>query len=1029
MKKVFRVLIWFVIGLVIALLLVPFLFKGQIQEAIKTEINKQVNAEVQFEDISLSLLKNFPSLSIDIQGLGIIGINEFKGMPLMKAERVFLKTDLKSIIKAEEGITINSIILNKPDINLLVNAEGKANYDISKTTKEASETGASFFGQVESYKIEDGKLSYIDSQSNLKTILHDIDHEGAGNFKDIIFDLDTKTAIASVDFSSDGITYLNGAQIKADANLGIDLEKQLYKFNDNIIRLNDLDLAFDGDIQMQREDIALDLTISAPNNKVSSILSLIPTVYKESVGNITSEGNSFLSGSVVGIYNSAKKIYPKISLKANVENGSVQYPGLPLPIKDINLDLDIFSTASDLSDLLIDFKSLSFLVDQDRMIGKMKVSNALENPKVNGLLDGTLNLANISKAYPLEGYDLKKGVVITKMEIDADVKDIEAKNFNAIGFNGNITAKDLDLVYDKYPVKGEEVNFKLNPKTVSGSFENVFVGESDFTGTLNINNPLAFISNTAEANSKLIARSKKLNLDQLMSYSNGDEVVADTIMQDLSLYEELNITASYQAEQVVYEDYTITQLNAKGSYEDDKLTLGNSTVILNNEPIALRGESQNVSGYIFKEEKLTGKFFLDADNIDANKFLNEDQSSEELTEVVVVPKNLEIDLYPEIKKLKYDTYELDQVEGKINISNGVMSLTDGSSRALGGKINIDGLYDSSDPTKPLFDLRYNMSQVDFGKIFESSESFKLLAPFAKYINGLFNSTMVMAGPLGQDMMPDLNKVTASGFLETLKGQISGFEPAAKLGTALGIDKLKDFSINGSKNWFDVKDGKVILKPHEHIIDDMSFTLGGTHSIAQELDYTINAVIPRDKLAKDKLGKNLEFGMDYLEKEASSRGVNIDLGEMIYLDIFVTGTIKNPKFKITPVGSGGKSLKDVVTDKVTEQIGLLKDTVTQELEKKTEAIKDTVTKVVQARVDTIADKAKEKAKTEIDKQKDALKDKLKSKLDTSVTKVLSDTLQSSIENKAKDILGDDAQQGIDSLKSKIKDWNPFKKKKN
>ena len=135
------------------------------------------------------------------------------------------------------------------------------------------------------------------------------------------------------------------------------------------------------------------------------------------------------------------------------------------------------------------------------------------------------------------------------------------------------------------------------------------------------------------------------------------------------------------------------------------------------------------------------------------------------------------------------------------------------------------------------------------------------------------------------------------------------------------------------------------------------------------------------MRKDKLGKNIEFGLEFLEKEATSRGVNIDLGELIYLDIFLTGSLKQPKIKVIPVGSGGKTLNEVVKDEITKQVDILKDTIQNELEKKTEEIKDTVTRVVTSTVDTLKSQAEEKVRVEVDRQKDKLKDVFKDKVDT------------------------------------------------
>ena len=177
---------------------------------------------------------------------------------------------------------------------------------------------------------------------------------------------------------------------------------------------------------------------------------------------------------------------------------------------------------------------------------------------------------------------------------------------------------------------------------------------------------------------------------------------------------------------------------------------------------------------------------------------------------------MELDIYPDIGELRYDNYILKDVKGKVEIKDNMAQLVGGQAKAMDGKILLDGLYDTSDPSIPLFDAKLDLNSLNFAKVFETSETFKILAPVAEYINGLFHSTLVLEGPLGQDMLPKLDQISAAGYLETLKGKVSGFGPLEKIGNAIGIDKLSNLDIKGSKNWFDVKDGKVILKPHEHL---------------------------------------------------------------------------------------------------------------------------------------------------------------------------------------------------------------------
>ena len=54
-------------------------------------------------------------------------------------------------------------------------------------------------------------------------------------------------------------------------------------------------------------------------------------------------------------------------------------------------------------------------------------------------------------------------------------------------------------------------------------------------------------------------------------------------------------------------------------------------------------------------------------------------------------------------------------------------------------------------------------------------------------------------------MPDLTKINASGFLETVQGKVKGFKPLEKLAKTLNINELTNWDIQDYRNWFDVND--------------------------------------------------------------------------------------------------------------------------------------------------------------------------------------------------------------------------------
>ena len=84
MKKFLKISGISLLVLLLLLIAAPFLFKGKIINLIKTEAKKNLNATLNFnDDISLSLIKNFPKLSIGINELSIIGKDTFKGDTLI----------------------------------------------------------------------------------------------------------------------------------------------------------------------------------------------------------------------------------------------------------------------------------------------------------------------------------------------------------------------------------------------------------------------------------------------------------------------------------------------------------------------------------------------------------------------------------------------------------------------------------------------------------------------------------------------------------------------------------------------------------------------------------------------------------------------------------------------------------------------------------------------------------------------------------------------------------------------------------
>jgi hypothetical protein len=71
MKKWIKIIGFSFMGLFIAALLFPLLFKNKAKEILKTEVSKVSGIKVDFKDLSISIISSFPDLGLKIDSLSL----------------------------------------------------------------------------------------------------------------------------------------------------------------------------------------------------------------------------------------------------------------------------------------------------------------------------------------------------------------------------------------------------------------------------------------------------------------------------------------------------------------------------------------------------------------------------------------------------------------------------------------------------------------------------------------------------------------------------------------------------------------------------------------------------------------------------------------------------------------------------------------------------------------------------------------------------------------------------------------------
>ena len=588
-KKILKTLGILVLIIVIALFAIPFFFQKQINAKIVAAINDKIDAKISFEKADLSLFSNFPNANINIGELLILNKAPFAGDTLISLGELNLKMSIKELFKPDnESIHIDGITSKNGFINIIFNKDGVGNFDIAlKDNDSATNSKRKPLAlKIQEYKIENFKFKYFDEKAKIKMKIENLDHSGRGDFAASKLDLITKST-AKISLDLDKINYMDRVALTLDAVLGIDLEKKTYTFKNNKALVNQLPLEFDGSIQLLDVGQQYDLTFKTPTSSFQNFLGLVPSSFSGNIKDIKTTGDFSVAGSAKGIYSDAT--VPKFNLAIASNNASFQYPNLPKSVQNIVLDTKIINETGILNDTYINVDKLSFKIDQDVFEAKANIKNITVNPLIAAVLKGTLNLANLSKAYPINIKTPLTGILNADVTSNFDMKSIKTGQYQNIKNAGAMRLSQFKYVDEKNKALNiSQATIVFNPSRVNLQQFNATTGKTDLNVTGTLDNFYGFIFNKQELKGNFNLQSKQFAVSDFVTAETADEK-SNATKQGLKIPAFLNCIITAKIDAVLYDNLTLKNASGKMYIKDQKATFENIKTSIFNGLISANG--------------------------------------------------------------------------------------------------------------------------------------------------------------------------------------------------------------------------------------------------------------------------------------------------------------------------------------------------------------------------------------------------------------------------------------------------------
>jgi hypothetical protein len=445
---------------------------------------------------------------------------------------------------------------------------------------------------------------------------------------------------------------------------------------------------------------------------------------------------------------------------------------------------------------------------------------------------------------------------------------------------------------------------------------------------------------------------------------------------DKKEYDKFKMAGSLEIDKMNYKTTTLpyaVMLNTmKLNFTNQFVELAAFDALMGKSDVKANGKIENFMQYIFKDSLIKGAFNVQSNLMDLNELMASSgpttaaqpaAADTAAMTVAEVPGNIDFNLNANFAKVLYDNLTIDNMIGNIVVRQKKVDMTNLNLGLLGGKVLMNGYYETTNPKKPSVDLTFKVDNFDIQKTFTTFNTVQKLAPIGQYAKGMFTATLEnFKADLDQTMSPILSSLHGNGVFKTSSVTVGGFPAFVKLGEALKIEQLKNLNIQNVMAEYEFKDGRVNLRnPVKVKIDKIDAEITGSTGFDQTIDYNWKMNVPTEMFGAQ--ANNMVAGL--LGQASSAIGTTVSMPKTIKVNVGFGGTVMKPTVKTgTKAGEGGGTVKD-------QLVSTVKDKANEEAQK---ILADAQAQVEKLKADAQAasDKLKAEAYAAADKQVEDVK---------------------------------------------------------
>ena len=279
-----------------------------------------------------------------------------------------------------------------------------------------------------------------------------------------------------------------------------------------------------------------------------------------------------------GKYSDSLKLMPVVDAAFTIDNGYVKSSEFPLPLEQVFLKASVRSPG-DMVNTIVHLERFQMLLDNEKFEATALVKN-LDNIEYQATLKGIIDLAKMTKVYPIEGTTLT-GRINADIKTKGTMADIDAGKYQNTSTSGTMSIDKL--TYSATDFKQgftiAKANYSFDPAKMSIENMNGTAGKSDYSVNGYFANYMAYVFGGKDSTLRgvLNYNANKLDVNEWMSDDETASTTSvDTASKAMTVFEvpkNLDFVLNSNVKEVLYDNLNLQSFAGSVIIKDGILNL------------------------------------------------------------------------------------------------------------------------------------------------------------------------------------------------------------------------------------------------------------------------------------------------------------------------------------------------------------------------------------------------------------------------------------------------------------------------